>query len=123
MPDDRGRDRRRRCDALSAAYDHVFTSGGIGPTHDDITADCVAEAFGVTIDVRDDARALLERALRRTGDRAERGPPADGPHPRGRELIENPVSRGAGLHARQRARDGRRAGGVPRDGRLGAADT
>ena len=46
--------------ALSEAYDHVFTSGGIGPTHDDITADCVAAAFGAAIGVRDDARAILE---------------------------------------------------------------
>ena len=40
-------------------YDHVFTSGGIGPTHDDITADCVASAFGISIDVREDARLVL----------------------------------------------------------------
>ena len=40
-------------------YDHIFTSGGIGPTHDDITADCVASAFGVSIDVREDARLVL----------------------------------------------------------------
>ena len=53
--------------ALSAAYTHVFTSGGIGPTHDDITADCVADAMGAAIDVREDARALLKAHYDRQG--------------------------------------------------------
>lgn len=44
---------------LRAKYTHVFTSGGIGPTHDDITADSIAAAFGVSIGIRADARDLL----------------------------------------------------------------
>ena len=45
--------------ATRAKYDHVFTSGGIGPTHDDITADCIAAAFNVQISIRDDAKNIL----------------------------------------------------------------
>ena len=82
---------------LRAAHDTVFTSGGIGPTHDDITADCVAEAFGVGIDVRADARAILasnypegEAALNPARLRMARIPD-------GAVLIDNPVSKAPGF--------------------------
>lgn len=45
--------------ALRNRYEYVFTTGGIGPTHDDITADAVAKAFGVRIDYNEEALALL----------------------------------------------------------------
>src|SRR5919106_3633453 len=49
--------------ALRARYTYVFTTGGIGPTHDDITADAVAQAFGVPLDVHPEAvRIISERA-------------------------------------------------------------
>ena len=47
--------------ALREAYDYLFTTGGIGPTHDDITVDAVAEALGVPVIVHPEARAILEK--------------------------------------------------------------
>jgi molybdenum cofactor synthesis domain-containing protein len=78
--------------AASAAHDHVFTSGGIGPTHDDVTADAVADAFGVPIGVREDARALLAAHYARTGRELNDARLRMARIPEGAELIENPVS-------------------------------
>lgn len=78
--------------ALSAGFDQVFTSGGIGPTHDDITADCISQAFGVQIDVRDDARALLAAHYKTTGKELNEARLRMARIPDGASLIDNPVS-------------------------------
>jgi molybdenum cofactor synthesis domain-containing protein len=83
--------------ALSASHDQVFTSGGIGPTHDDITADCIAAAFGVGIDVRDDARALLVAHYDRTGLELNEARLRMARIPDGATLIDNPVSTAPGF--------------------------
>ncbi|HBM61779.1 competence/damage-inducible protein A [Salipiger marinus] len=78
--------------ALRGAFDHVFTSGGIGPTHDDITADAVAAAFGVSIGIRDDARALLAAHYERQGQEFNAARQRMARIPEGASLIDNPVS-------------------------------
>lgn len=82
---------------LSGAYDHVFTSGGIGPTHDDITADCMAKAFGQSIDVRDDARSLLADMYERTGRDLNEARLRMARIPEHATLIDNPVSTAPGF--------------------------
>ncbi|EAR50638.1 molybdenum cofactor biosynthesis domain protein [Oceanicola granulosus HTCC2516] len=78
--------------ALRERYDEVFTSGGIGPTHDDITAECIARAFGVGIDVRDDARQLLAEHYARTGAELTEARLRMARIPEGARLIDNPIS-------------------------------
>ncbi len=83
--------------ALRDGHDHVFTSGGIGPTHDDITADAVAAAFGVGLGVREDARAILEAHYQRTGLELNESRLRMARVPEGAVLIENPVSAAPGF--------------------------
>lgn len=83
--------------SLRADYDHVFTSGGIGPTHDDITADCVAQAFGVGIDVRADAREILQVFYDAKGVELNAARLRMARIPDGAVLIDNPVSRAPGF--------------------------
>jgi molybdenum cofactor synthesis domain-containing protein len=83
--------------ALSEAHDTVFTSGGIGPTHDDITADCMAAAFGQSIDVRDDARAILQAHYDKSGVELNAARLRMARIPADATLIENPVSSAPGF--------------------------
>lgn len=83
--------------ALRAEVDHVFTSGGIGPTHDDITADAMAAAFGVGISHRSDAMALLAAHYQRVGHPFNEARQRMARIPDGAALIENPVSTAPGF--------------------------
>ena len=83
--------------ALRRAYDTVFTSGGIGPTHDDITADAIAAAFGVSIGHRADAMALLGAHYDRQGLPFNEARQRMARIPDGAELIENPISTAPGF--------------------------
>jgi molybdenum cofactor synthesis domain-containing protein len=82
---------------LADTYDHVFTSGGIGPTHDDITADCIARAFDRPIDVRADARALLAAHYEKSGTELNTARLRMARIPDGAQLIDNPVSAAPGF--------------------------
>ena len=93
-------DRDQIVDALNtlrAAHDYVFTTGGIGPTHDDITADCVAAAFGVSIDIRDDALAILEEWYAKSDADLTDARRRMARIPDGAALIANPVTGAPGF--------------------------
>ncbi len=81
-------------DALRAAYDYVLTTGGIGPTHDDITADAVARAFGRRLRPEPRAVEILERYY---GDDISAARLRMANTPEGAELLDNPVSMAPGF--------------------------
>jgi len=76
-------------------FDYVFTTGGIGPTHDDITAGCIAEAFGVKLILHPDARRLLESHYPPGAINEARLRMAQ--MPEGSVLLLNPISRAPGF--------------------------
>jgi molybdenum cofactor synthesis domain-containing protein len=81
---------------LREKYDYVLTTGGIGPTHDDKTADAIAQAFNVGIDVHPEARAILEAHYKGAGNLNEaRLRMARAPI--GASLVPNPVSKAPGF--------------------------
>jgi molybdenum cofactor synthesis domain-containing protein len=78
--------------SLRASYDYVFTTGGIGPTHDDITAQCVADAFATPLLQHPEAVSLLRDYYQRRGLEANAARMRMANVPQGGTLIENPVS-------------------------------
>jgi molybdenum cofactor synthesis domain-containing protein len=83
--------------ALRKRYTYVFTTGGIGPTHDDITADCVAKAFGVSIDVDPRALAILQERVASTGIEMNEARMRMTRIPKGADLVINKVSGAPGI--------------------------
>ncbi|MCF8467343.1 MAG: competence/damage-inducible protein A [Sneathiella sp.] len=82
---------------LRAKFDYVFTTGGIGPTHDDITADSIAAAFGVGIDFHPGAMALLTRHYQTSGIEFNDARKRMARIPDGATLVNNPVSKAPGF--------------------------
>src|SRR3982750_3793691 len=78
--------------ALRAAHDYVFTTGGIGPTHDDITVDAIAAAFGVPVIIHPKARSILEDYYRDRPGGLTNARMRMARVPEGAELIPNATS-------------------------------
>jgi len=96
IPDDTSRI-AETVNELRAAYDYLFTTGGIGPTHDDITVDALAEAFGVPVIVHPEARRILEDYYRDRPGGLTEARLRMARVPEGAELIPNPMSGAPGV--------------------------
>jgi molybdenum cofactor synthesis domain-containing protein len=96
VPDDAARI-AESVNALRAGHDYLFTTGGIGPTHDDITVDAIAEAFGVPVIVHPAARAILEDYYRDRPGGLNEARLRMARVPEGAELIPNPSSGAPGV--------------------------
>jgi molybdenum cofactor synthesis domain-containing protein len=83
--------------SLGGGYDLLFTSGGIGPTHDDITADAVAAAHATTVEINPEARALLAARCERMGVALTENRLRMARIPVGATLIDNAVSAAPGF--------------------------
>ena len=83
--------------AVRARYTYVFTTGGIGPTHDDITADAIAKAFGVALPINAEARAMLEARWKDRGIEPNEARLRMARIPEGGSLIVNSVSAAPGF--------------------------
>jgi len=83
--------------AMRARYTYVFTTGGIGPTHDDITAECVAKAFGVPIDYHPRAVEIMRARVAQTGGVMNEARMRMTRVPKGGELVLNKISGAPGF--------------------------
>jgi molybdenum cofactor synthesis domain-containing protein len=84
-------------DALREKYDYVFTTGGIGPTHDDITAGCVAKAFGQKLIRHPEAERILRERMKQMGVEATEARLKMAETPEFAELVDNPISGAPGF--------------------------
>src|SRR3954452_172306 len=96
VPDDIGRI-AGTVNELRAVHDYLFTTGGIGPTHDDITVDAMAAAFGVPVVIHPDARKILEEYYRDRPGGLTKARRRMARVPEGAELLPNPSSGAPGV--------------------------
>ena len=83
--------------SLRAKFDYVFTTGGIGPTHDDITVDSVGTAFGLPVEFNPEAVKILKAHYAHTGAELNEARMRMARTPLGASLVENPVSKAPGF--------------------------